>query len=78
MSKLQKMLEEIRPEFDFTQSTNFIEDGYLDSFDIISLVSMLDKEYHISIKGTDITPENFSSLESIRDVLRRYGANDEA
>lgn len=78
MSKLQKMLEEIRPEFDFSQSTNFIEDGYLDSFDIISLVSMLDKEHHISIKGTDITPENFSSLESIRDVLRRYGANDEA
>lgn len=78
MSKLQKMLEEIRPEFDFAQSTNFIGDGYLDSFDIISLVSMLDKEHNISIKGTDITPENFASLESIRDMLGRYGVSDEA
>ena len=78
MSKLQKMLEEIRPEFDFTQSTNFIEDGYLDSFDSISLVSMLDKEYNISIKGTDITPENFASLASIRDLMGRYGVSDEA
>lgn len=77
MSRLQEMLEEIRPEFDFTQSTNFIEDGYLDSFDIVSLVSMLDKEHHISIKGTDITPENFASLESIRNLLGRYGASDE-
>ncbi len=78
MSKLQTMLQEIRPEFDFTQSTNFIEDGYLDSFDIISLVSMLDKEHNISIKGTDITPENFASLESIRDMLGGYGVSDEA
>ena len=78
MSRLQEMLEEIRPEFDFTQSENFIEDGYLDSFDVVSLVSMLDKEHHISIKGTDITPENFASLESIRSLLGRYGATDEA
>ena len=78
MSKLQEMLEEIRPEFDFTQSTDFVEDGYLDSFDIVTLVSMLDKEHHISIKGTDITPENFASLESIRNLLGKYGASDEA
>ena len=32
----------IRPEFDFTKSSNFISDGLLDSFDVISLVRLMD------------------------------------
>ena len=39
------MLDEIRPEFDYKESNNFIEDGLLDSFDIISLVNMIEEKY---------------------------------
>ena len=34
------MLEELRPEFDFNESDDFVTDGLLDSFDIISLSSI--------------------------------------
>ena len=69
-----KILTELRPEFDFSQSTDFIEEGMLDSFDIVALVTALDEKFGISIDGTDILPENFSSAENIEAVLRKNGA----
>jgi len=66
-----KILAEIRPEFDFTEDLNFIEQGMLDSFDIVSLVDSLDEKYNISISGLDIIPENFSSVEAIIRTLEK-------
>ena len=45
--KILTMLTGIRPEFNFAESENFIEDGLLDSFDIITLIDMLEEKYHI-------------------------------
>lgn len=77
MSKIIDILQDIRPEFDFTDSTNFFEDGYIDSFDLISLVAALDKEFKIKIKGTDIVPENFRNIDAINSLLQNYGVEDE-
>ena len=49
MNEILEMLQEIRPEFDFSSSDNFIEDELLDSFDVIALVDMFEKEFHIKI-----------------------------
>jgi acyl carrier protein len=73
MKPLADILKEIRPEFDFTASSNFIADGMLYSFDMVTLVSTLDKTYGISIPGTDIVPENFENLQTIQALLRRCG-----
>ncbi len=67
--KIISILEEIRPEFDFNQDTDFIEGGILDSFDIVSLVATLDEEFNISIDGLDILPENFSTIDSIEKIV---------
>ena len=64
-----RFLSEIRPEFNFSDSSNFIEEGMLDSFDIVQLVTLLDKEFEISIDGLDIIPENFSSIDQIVQLL---------
>ena len=63
----------MRPEFDFGASGNFIEDGYLDSFDLVTLVSELDSVFDISIDGLDIVPENFETLEAIAGVVKKNG-----
>lgn len=73
MSKVAAILAEIRPEFDFSQSTDFFEDGVLDSFDLVSLVSELDRAYGISIDGLDIVPENFGSIAKIETLVARHG-----
>jgi len=72
MNKINEVLKEIRPEFDFTASKDFIEDGMLDSLDVITLVCQLDKTFGISIAGIDIVPENFQNLTSIEVLLRKY------
>jgi acyl carrier protein len=74
MNSVPEILKRIRPEFDFASSDNFISDGMLDSFDIITLVSELDKNYGISIRGVDIVPENFQNVRTIEALLRKHGA----
>ena len=69
--KIIKILSELRPEFDFNEPLDFIEEGMLDSFDVINLVTALDNEFGISIDGTDVLPENFSSVERIEALLNK-------
>lgn len=71
-----KILKEIRPEFDFTQDMNFIKEGILDSFDVVSLVTSLDEYFCISIDGMDIVPENFATVDSIMNLLIKNGVKN--
>jgi len=73
MKAIADILKEIRPEFDFTTSNDFMADGMLDSFDMVTLVSTLDKTFGISIPGTDIVPENFQNVQTIEALLRKCG-----
>ena len=71
MKTIGEILKEIRPEFDFDNSQDFIGDGMLDSLDIITLVSSLDQAYGISIAGTEIVPENFRNIAAIQRLVER-------
>ena len=73
MSKVDDIIRQLRPEVDASQSTDLFEEGILDSFDLVTLVSELDRAYDISIDGLDILPENFSSVARIETLLGRYG-----
>ena len=73
MQTIEEILKDIRPEFDFLASQDFVGDGMLDSYDIVTLVSDLDKAYGISISGLDIVPENFQNIASIQKLLQKYG-----
>jgi len=73
MDIIVKILQNIRPEFNFEDNVDFFEIGMLDSFDMLSLISDLEKEFDIKINGIDIIPENFNSLNSIKDLLNKYG-----
>ena len=70
--KIKEVLENIRPEFDFADSENFLEDGLLDSFDLITLVSSLDQTFGISIVGTEMITENFQNIDSIEILVQKY------
>lgn len=72
-----KLLFEIRPEFDFEQSSDFITEGLLDSFDVVQLVTALDAEFNISIDGMDVLPENFSSIGAITKIITKNSLQHE-
>jgi acyl carrier protein len=73
MDIIVKILQNIRPEFNFEDTVDFFKEGMLDSFDMLSLISDLEKEFDIKSNGMDIIPENFNSLSSIKDLLKKYG-----
>ena len=66
-----EILTEIWPDPKFKTSNNFIEDGYLDSLDVIILVSELEKHFNISISGENITAENFLNLSTITAFIEQ-------
>lgn len=70
-NQIISILNGIRPEFDFSEDVNFIEEGMLDSFDVISLVSELEENFGININGVDILPENISSIENIKSLINK-------
>jgi acyl carrier protein len=74
MKTIEELLREIRPEFDFTASNDLIGDGMLDSYDVVTLVSELDRNFGICIAGVDILPEHFQNLASIQTLVRKYTA----
>ena len=73
MSKVLSILAQVRPEHDFSDSEDFFEDGLLDSFDLVTLVSELDSTYGISIDGMDIVPANFRNVGAIEALLTQSG-----
>jgi acyl carrier protein len=73
MKSLLELLNGIRPEFDFANCDDFVAAGMLDSLDVVTLVSALDKNYGISIDGAEIVPEHFKNLQTIRALLARHG-----
>ena len=71
MEKLLKILEGIRPDVDFANETSLIDGGFLDSFDMVSIIAELDNEYDITIRITELGPENFNSAEAILKMIER-------
>ncbi len=70
--KIIEILTELRPEFDFSEEgLDFIEEGMLDSFDIVSLVDEIESAFGVAISGTDVIPENFCSIDAISETIKR-------
>ena len=71
MEKLMEILEGIRPDVDFASEKSLIDDGILDSFDIVSIISELNDEYDITIRVTELGPDNFNSAEAIMKMVEK-------
>ena len=75
MEEIYEILKQLRPEFDFKNSNNFIEDGLLDSFDVVSLVAELEDKFDCLIDALDILPENFNTVDDIIKVVKKNGGS---
>ena len=71
MDELLEILEDIKPTVDFKTCTDLIDGGYLDSFDILSIVSELNDAFGIEISPVDIVPDNFNSAGALWNMVNR-------
>lgn len=70
MEQLLEILKGIRPDVDFENETALIDDGILDSFDVVSIISELDDAFGVQVRITELDPENFNSAESIWKLVQ--------
>lgn len=69
MEKILEILTSIRSDVDFEKETLLIDNGILDSFDIVSIVAELCDEYDITITADQLEPENFNSAAAILNLV---------
>ena len=70
MEQLLELLKSVRPDVDFENETALIDDGILDSFDVVSIISELDDQFDVQIRITELDPENFNSAEAIWNLVQ--------
>lgn len=70
MEQLLKLLKSVRPDVDFENETELIDDGILDSFDVVSIISEIDDQFGVQIRITELDPENFNSAEAIWNLIQ--------
>lgn len=75
MEKIMKILNEILPDIDFETEHSLVEDGIIDSFDIVSIISELSEEFQINIPVEEIEPCNFNSAQAICTLVERMQEN---
>jgi len=51
------------------ETDSLLERGLIDSVGIINLVSLLEETYRIEINDDDLMPENFDSLNAIKNYV---------
>ena len=71
MEKLLEILKNIRPDVDFENETALIDDGYLDSFDVVSIISEIDDAFGVQMRINELDPENFNSAEAMWAMVQR-------
>lgn len=71
MEQIIEILQSVREGIDYENETALVDDGLLDSFDIVGLVTELKDAYDIDITVEDLVPENFNSAEAIFNLVER-------
>lgn len=71
MEKLLEILTDLHPDVDFETANTLIDDGFLDSFDIVTIVAEIDAEYDVQIPAEELIPENFNSAAALYALVQR-------
>lgn len=71
MEQLLEILNELKPDVDFSTETGLIDNAILDSFDIVQLISTLKDTFDIDITPADIIPDNFNSADAMWSMIQK-------
>ncbi len=71
MDKLIEILSDLHPDVDFTVEDGLVDNGILDSLDIVTLITEINDKFDVSIPAEEIIPENFNSAEALYALIER-------
>ena len=71
MDELLEVLKRAVPNGDWLAEGDLVDDGIIDSIDIISAIAELTNEFDIKIPSNEMKNENFNSVQAIFDLVSR-------
>jgi acyl carrier protein len=71
MEKLIEIMQNLHPDVDFEAYDGLVDDGILDSLDIVTLITDINDAFDVSIPAEEILPENFNSAEALWELIER-------
>jgi len=71
METLVSILKDLHPEVDFEKENGLIDNGILNSFDIVSIIAEVDDTMGVTIPADEIIPENFNSAAALYELIER-------
>ena len=69
--RLLEVLKRALPNVDWDTEDLLVDDGVIDSIDIVTIISELTDEYDIEIPSDEMEPENFNSVKAIQEMVER-------
>ena len=69
--EILEILEGVRPDVDFENEKKLIDDGILDSFDIISIVGEFNEAFDVEIDVEDLEPYNFNTVAAMQELIKK-------
>lgn len=74
MEKLMEILKELRPDVNFEVEKKLLDEGILDSFDMVSLIGEMNEQFGADVSFDDLDAENFNSVEQMWAMITRLKA----
>lgn len=71
-NEIIEILSEINPYVDITADTMLLEEEIVDSLAVMVLISELEEKYGIVIPVDQIAAEDFVSVNTIVDLVKKY------
>lgn len=70
-SKLYDILRSLHADVDFEKEKGLVDNGILDSLDIVTLITEINDAYDLELPAEEILPENFNSADALWALIQR-------
>jgi len=71
METILEILRSLHPDIDYETNRSLIDDGVLDSFDLIEIIAEISDKFDVTITANEIIPENFNSADALHALVER-------
>lgn len=69
--QLLEILTDVCPGVDFAAETALIDDGVLESLDLVTLVTEIMDAFSVELTVEDLLPENFNTVDAMLALIER-------
>ena len=71
MDEFKELLSDVREDVDFEKEEALVDDGILNSFDILQIISAIGETFDLSVPASEIVPGNFNSAKAMQRMIER-------